>query len=182
MPGQTQRVKNVQRKLNPIRRQMEGKSILFVDDSIVRGTTSKQLILMARRAGAQNVYFASAAPAIRYPNVYGIDMPCRTELIAYKRTEMEVANEIGADLMIYLPLEKLIESVKTCVKDKSKGPNIFDTSCFNGVYVTGDIDDEYIEKLESERNSAAMAKKNSSIGMGDVIDIHNDRIKRQRTG
>ena len=175
-------MKNVQRKLNPIRRQMEGKSILFVDDSIVRGTTSKQLILMARRAGAQNVYFASAAPAIRYPNVYGIDMPCRTELIAYKRTEKEVANEIGADLMIYLPLEKLIESVKTCVKDKSKGPNIFDTSCFNGVYVTGDIDAEYIEKLESERNSSAMAKKNSSIGMGDVIDIHNDRIKRQRTG
>ena len=104
-------MKNVQRKLNPIRRQMHGRSILFVDDSIVRGTTSKQLILMARKAGAKKVYFASAAPAIRHPNVYGIDMPCRTELIAFKRNEKDVAKEIGADLMIYLPIEKLVESV-----------------------------------------------------------------------
>ena len=156
---------------------MHGRSILFVDDSIVRGTTSKQLILMARNAGAKKVFFASAAPAIRHHNVYGIDMPCRTELIAFKRSEKEVANEIGADLMIYLPLEKLVESVLTCVKSKY-GPRDFDTSCFNGVYVTGDIDSEYIEKLESERNSAAMTRKNSSIGVGDVIEIPDAQMLR----
>lgn len=177
MPGQKQRKKNVQRKLNPLKRQMEGKSILFVDDSIVRGTTSRQLVLMARRAGARRVYFASAAPAIRFPNVYGIDMPCREELIAYKRTESDVAKVIGADWMVYLPLEKLIESVSSCSKI---GPKQFDTSCFDGTYVTGDIDEAYIESLEKERNNASMAKKNRSLSpLGDVIELHNAASKKR---
>lgn len=177
MPGQSQRKKNVQRKLNPLKKQMVGKAILFVDDSIVRGTTSKELVKLARKAGAKRVYFASAAPAIRYPNVYGIDMPCRKELIAFKRTEAEVAKVIGADWMVYLPLPKLIEAVSVCAKN---GPKQFDTSCFDGKYVTGDIDIEYIENLERERNNSTMAKKNRSVSpLGDVIEIHN-RAKRQR--
>ena len=157
---------------------MKDRAILFVDDSIVRGTTSKQLVLMARAAGAKKVYFASAAPAIRYPNVYGIDMPCRKELIAYKRTEADVANVIGADWMVYLPLEKLVEAVKSCSKD---GPKEFDTSCFDGKYVTGDIDEAYIERIESERDDLSLAKKNRCLSpFGDVIDIHNRPPKRAR--
>jgi len=177
MPGQKQRVKNVQRKLNPIKRQMKGKSILFVDDSIVRGTTSTQLVALARRCGAKNVYFASAAPAIRFPNVYGIDMPCRHELIAYNRTEAEVATIIGADWMTFLPLPKLVEAVSSCSKDGKL--TTFDCSCFDGKYVTGDIDAAYIKLLEGDRSAASMTRKNSLCLPGDVIDMHNNKRQRQ---
>ncbi|MDO9046638.1 MAG: amidophosphoribosyltransferase [Methylobacter sp.] len=164
MPGQKMREKSVKQKLNAISLEFEGKNVLLVDDSIVRGTTSEQIIQMARDAGAKKVYFASAAPPVRYPNVYGIDMPAAHELIAHDRTEDEVCVAIGADRVIYQELNDLIDAVR-------KGnPDIghFDTSCFSKEYITGDIDDEYLERTEALRNDGAQAERNSEnfiIGM-----------------
>ncbi|MDO9168787.1 MAG: amidophosphoribosyltransferase [Methylobacter sp.] len=164
MPGQKMREKSVRQKLNAIGLEFEGKNVLLVDDSIVRGTTSEQIIQMARDAGAKKVYFASAAPPVRFPNVYGIDMPAAHELIAHDRTEDEVRVAIGADRVIYQELDDLIEAVR-------KGnPNIkhFDTSCFSNEYVTGDIDDAYLERTEALRNDNAQLTRNSEnfiIGM-----------------
>ena len=151
MPGQEMRERSVNRKLNAIDLEFRDKNVLLVDDSIVRGTTSQQIIRMARKAGAKNVYFASAAPPVRYPNVYGIDMPAPEELVAHSRTDKEVEEFIGADWLIYQRIEDLIQSVRhdnSSIRD-------FDTSCFSGHYVTGDVTIDYLEKLQAERNDLA---------------------------
>jgi amidophosphoribosyltransferase len=158
MPGQKMRKKSVKQKLNAISLEFSGKNVLLVDDSVVRGTTSEQIIQMARDAGAKKVYFASAAPPVRYPNVYGIDMPAARELIAHGRSELEVCKAIGADKLIYQDLDDLIDAV-------GKGnPNIkqFDTSCFSREYVTGDIDDEYLARIEALRNDGAQEQRNAN--------------------
>ena len=167
MPGQKQRKKSVRQKLNAIELEFKGKNVLLVDDSIVRGTTSEQIIQMARDAGANKVYFASAAPPVRYPNVYGIDMPAANELIGHGRDEAGIAKEIGADRLFYQDLEDLIEAVR------KKAPHIthFDTSVFNGEYVTGDIDQDYLQHIESLRNDAA---REGSDADNEVIEIHNN--------
>jgi amidophosphoribosyltransferase len=164
MPGQKMREKSVKQKLNAISLEFEGKNVLLVDDSIVRGTTSEQIIQMARDAGAKKVYFASAAPPVRYPNVYGIDMPAAHELIAHDRTEDEVCEAIGADRVIYQELNDLIDAVRKGNLDIEH----FDTSCFSKEYITGDIDDAYLERTEALRNDNAQAMRNSEnfiIGM-----------------
>ncbi|RDE24476.1 amidophosphoribosyltransferase [Motiliproteus coralliicola] len=151
MPGQKQREKTVRQKLTPIELEFRGKNVLLVDDSIVRGTTSRQIVDMAREMGAKKVYFASAAPAVRYPNVYGIDMPSAKELIAHDRTDEEVGELIGADWMLYQDLSDLIESTQwgnSPVKE-------FDCSVFDGNYVTGDINKSYLDRLDAARNDDA---------------------------
>ena len=158
MPGQKMREKSVRQKLNAIGLEFEGKNVLLVDDSVVRGTTSAQIIQMARDAGAAKVYFASAAPPVRYPNVYGIDMPAASELIAHNRTEDEVCAAIGADKMIYQDLDDLIEAVAR----GNRQIEHFDTSCFSKIYITGDVDDEYLELTESLRNDGAQMKRKIS--------------------
>jgi amidophosphoribosyltransferase len=158
MPGQKMRKKSVKQKLNAISLEFSGKNVLLVDDSVVRGTTSEQIIQMARDAGAKKVYFASAAPPVRYPNVYGIDMPAARELIAHGRSEQEVCKAIGADKLIYQDLDDLIDAV-------GKGnPNIkqFDTSCFSREYITGDIDDDYLARIEALRNDGAQEQRNAN--------------------
>ena len=148
MPGQAIRKKSVRQKLNAIAREFKDKNVLLIDDSIVRGTTSREIVQMARDAGARKVYIASAEPPIRYPNVYGIDMPSAKELIAFERSVDEIAEEIGADWLIYQDIEDLIESAKL----GNASINEFDTSCFTGEYVTGDINDAYLSNLEAMRN------------------------------
>ncbi len=155
MPGQEERAKSVRRKLNAIDLEFRGKNVLLVDDSIVRGTTSRQIIKLAREAGAKKVYFASAAPPVCCPNVYGIDMPAASELIANGRTVEEVQELIGADRLIYQDLHGLIRSVR----HDNSGITEFDTSCFSGEYVTGDVTDEYLDELEQRRNDAAKQKR-----------------------
>lgn len=167
MPGQQQRKKSVRQKLNAIDLEFQGKNVLLVDDSIVRGTTSSQIIDMAREAGASKVYFASAAPPVRYPNVYGIDMPSSSELIAHDRTEDEICQEIGADWLLFQDLDDLVEAVK-------RGSEIiagFDDSVFTGEYITGDIDTSYLNNLQSSRNDAAKNERRESEN--EVIDLHN---------
>lgn len=156
MPGQSQRRKSVRQKLNAIELEFKGKNVLLVDDSIVRGTTCKQIIQMARDAGARKVYFASAAPAIRYPNVYGIDMPAATELIAAGKTDEEIEAQIGADWLIYQELEDLIAAAAEGNPDLQH----FECSVFNGEYITGDVDEMYLKRLELARNDAAKSAKN----------------------
>jgi len=166
MPGQQMRKKSVRQKLNAIGLEFKGKNVMLVDDSVVRGTTSEQIIQMAREAGAKKVYFASAAPPVRYPNVYGIDMPAARELVAHNRTEEEVAKAIGADRMIYQDLDDLIDAVQ-------KGnPKIkhFDTSCFSHEYITGDVDEAYLQSIEALRNDDEQAKRNSE---NFIIEMQN---------
>lgn len=151
MPGQAERKKSVRQKLNAIDLEFRDKNVLLVDDSIVRGTTSKQIIQMAREAGASKVYFASAAPPVRYPNVYGIDMPSPQELIAQGRTDDEIAREIGADRLIYQDLEDLVESAR----EGNAKIEEFDTSCFSGKYVTGDVSKDYLRAIEESRSDGA---------------------------
>lgn len=167
MPGQKQRKQSVRHKLNAIDMEFKDKNVLLVDDSIVRGTTSQQIIQMAREAGANKVYFASAAPAVRYQNVYGIDMPSVNELIAHDRTEREIAEEIGADWLIYQDLNDLIEAVRT------GNPRVqrFDSSCFDGVYVTGGVDKPYLDHLEKLRCDTA--KVQDAGGTSEAIDLYN---------
>jgi amidophosphoribosyltransferase len=150
MPGQVQRETAVRQKLNPISVELEGKNVLLVDDSIVRGTTSRQIIQMARRAGAKKVYFATAAPPVRHPNVYGIDMPSAAELIAHGRSEKEVETLIGADGLIYQSLDDLI----ACVTQENPELGSFECSIFNGEYITGDVDRSYLTKLEAARRNS----------------------------
>jgi amidophosphoribosyltransferase len=154
MPGQAERAQSVRRKLNAIDLEFRGKNVLLVDDSIVRGTTSKQIIRIARDAGARKVYFASAAPPVRYPNVYGIDMPAASELIANGRSVQDVQELIGADRLIYLDLHGLVRSVR----HDNSAITEFDTSCFSGEYITGDITPEYLAELEVARNDKAKAR------------------------
>jgi len=148
MPGQAIRRRSVRQKLNPIGSEFAGKVVLLVDDSIVRGTTSREIVQMAREAGARKVYFASAAPPVRYPNVYGIDMPTPHELVATGRTEAEIAREIDADLLIYQDLEAL----KRAVSDANPKLTEFDASCFDGRYITGDITADYLTQLADHRD------------------------------
>lgn len=151
MPGQQIRKRSVRQKLNPIGLEFRGKSVLLVDDSIVRGTTSGQIIQMAREAGATNVYFASAAPPVRYPNVYGIDMPAADELIAHGRSEQEVCEAIGADRLFYLDLSDL----RAAGTEGNPEIESFEDSVFSGSYVTGDVDTDYLSQLQANRNDAA---------------------------
>lgn len=166
MPGQKMRKKSVKQKLNAIELEFHDKNVLLVDDSVVRGTTSEQIIQMARDAGAKKVYFASAAPPVRYPNVYGIDMPAVEELIAHNRTEEEIGVAIGADKMIYQDLDDLVNAVQ---KGNSKITH-FDTSCFNNKYITGDIDEAYLNRINKLRNDGAQTVRNSD---NFIIDIQN---------
>jgi len=163
MPGQALRKKSVRQKLNPIGMEFKDKNVLLVDDSIVRGTTSRQIVQMARDAGANQVYFASAAPPVRFPNVYGIDMPSRDELLATGRTDEEIRLEIGADALIYQDLDALVHDVRL------SNPAIedFDCSCFDGNYVTGDINETYLARIEAARSDGANPAKpaNSSTQM-----------------
>jgi amidophosphoribosyltransferase len=149
MPGQSVRKKSVRQKLNVIASEFKGRNVLLVDDSIVRGTTSKEIVQMARDAGARKVYMASAAPPVRYPNVYGIDMPTPQELVAHNRTVEEIRQIIGCDALIYQDVDamkKTIGSLNPAIKG-------FDASCFDGVYVTGDITAEDITRLGASRVS-----------------------------
>lgn len=167
MPGQQTRRKNVRRKLNAMALEFNDKNVLLVDDSIVRGTTSKEIIQMARDAGAKKVYFASCAPAIRYPNVYGIDMPSRFELVAYSRSDEEIAQEIGADGVIYLGLPELIHSVQKF----RPSIEMFDTSVFDGSYITGGVDEDYMQHLEDLRNDSV--KSRNDVDTSETLGLHN---------
>ena len=149
MPGQAMRKKSVRQKLNAISVEFKGKNVLLVDDSIVRGTTSREIVQMARDAGARKVYFASAAPPVKFPNVYGIDMPSRRELIATGRTDEEICREIGADRIIYQDLADL----KAAVNKSNPAITRFDCSCFDGEYITGDITAEYLNRVENSRGA-----------------------------
>jgi len=150
MPGQEERKRSVRQKLNAIDLEFRNKNVLLVDDSIVRGTTSRQIIQMARDAGASKVYFASASPPVRYPNIYGIDMPAPSELIASGRDEKQIEQELGADRLIYQGLDDLIEACQ----EGNTGITRFDTSCFSGEYVTG-VEDGYLDELQSRRSDLA---------------------------
>ena len=150
MPGQAVRKKSVRQKLNAMGVEFKGKNVLIVDDSIVRGTTSFEIVQMARDAGANKVIFASAAPPVKYPNVYGIDMPTRSELVAHGRTHEEIAKIIGADKLVYQD----VEAMKQAVRDINPALKDFDASCFDGRYITGDIDEAYLERLETARSQA----------------------------
>ncbi len=169
MPGQELRRKSVRQKLNAMAIEFTGKNVLVVDDSIVRGTTSREIVQMARESGAKKVFFASAAPPVRYPNVYGIDMPSRSELIANGRTEDEIAKLIGADAVIYQDLDALVHAVG------SLNPAIerFDCSCFDGVYVTGDVSREYLDGVESGRTEG---ESDSSRLSGSQLDLGLSRV------
>ncbi len=168
MPGQTQRKKSVRQKLNAIELEFKGKNVLLVDDSIVRGTTSKQIIQMAREAGANKVYFASAAPPVRHPNVYGIDMPTSAELIGYGRDDVGIAEAIGADRLIYQDLADLEQAVRH--KHGEQFPR-FEASVFNGDYVTGDVDEKYLNYLDAMRNDSAKGGRDREAQA--VIELHN---------
>ncbi len=149
MPGQAIRRKSVRQKLNAIGSEFKGKNVLLVDDSIVRGTTSREIVQMARDSGAKSVIFASAAPPVKYPNVYGIDMPTRNELIAYGRTDEEVCREITADALVYQD----IDALKRSISDANPALKNFEASCFDGHYITGDISSDYLDRLEVSRNT-----------------------------
>ncbi|MGC8520424.1 MAG: amidophosphoribosyltransferase [Steroidobacteraceae bacterium] len=165
MPGQQQRQKSVRSKLNAIDLEFRGKNVLLVDDSIVRGTTSAQIIELAREAGARKVYFASAAPPVRYPNVYGIDMPAARELVASGRSVEEVMRLIGADWLVYQDLEDLIAA---CKHEDSQIEE-FDTSCFSGFYITGDITPQYLERLQRERSDEAKQRGRDARGALKIV-------------
>ena len=169
MPGQQMRKKSVRRKLNPIDIEFKGKNVLLVDDSIVRGTTSKQIIQMAREAGAKKVYIASAAPPVRYPNVYGIDMPAANELVAHERSEAEIAQYIGADWLIYQELDDLIDAVQKGNRSIKK----FDCSCFDGKYVTNTVGVDYLDKLRSLRNDSAKEASEEQLNVVGM-ELHNN--------
>ncbi len=164
MPGQAVRRKSVRQKLNALGTEFKGKNVLIVDDSIVRGTTSQEIVQMAREAGARKVHFASAAPPVRFPNVYGIDMPTRSELIASERSVEEIAREIGCDRLIYQDLGDLIEDVR------ATNPSIarFETSCFDGRYITGDVTPEYLNCLEANREDGDRQRSRESSTQLDL--------------
>ncbi len=171
MPGQSARKKSVKQKLNPVPLEFAGKNVMLVDDSIVRGTTCRQIIEMARDAGANKVYFASAAPPVRHPNVYGIDMPSATELIAHGRSVQEVCDLIGADWLIFQDLKDLVQ----CSRDGNPDIEDFDCSVFNGDYVSGDVDKNYLDRIESLRNDEAQSEQRAvQQAAGAVVGLHND--------
>jgi amidophosphoribosyltransferase len=165
MPGQSMRKKSVRQKLNTVGQEFKGKRVLLVDDSIVRGTTSREIVEMARAAGALKVYFASAAPPVRFPNVYGIDMPTRGELIATGRSVAEICREIGADALVYQDLEAL----KASIRELRPALSNFDTSCFDGAYVTGDVTPAYLDAIEQAREGKLEGKR---VDGGDSRQLH----------
>ena len=167
MPGQRVRQKSVRQKLNPIGLEFRNKNVLLVDDSVVRGTTSRQIIQMAREAGARRVYLASAAPPVRYPNVYGIDMPAPDELIAHGRSDEEVARAIGADRLIYQDLDDLVAAVR----GRRTHIDRFDCSCFDGDYVTGDVTDSYLRQVEALRSDGAKTARERAEAA--TLELHN---------
>ena len=166
MPGQAQRKRSVRRKLSPVELEFRGKNVLLVDDSIVRGTTSKQIVQMAREAGAKKVYFASAAPPVRFPNVYGIDMPAASEFVAHGQTIEEIAKYIGADWLVYQDLEDLVE----CAAGINTSVDRFDCSTFDGCYVAGKVDEEYLSRIETLRNDSARFLE---LDTAEMIELHN---------
>lgn len=166
MPGQQQRKKSVRQKLNAIELEFRDKNVLLVDDSIVRGTTSQQIVQMARDAGAKKVYLASAAPPVRFPNVYGIDMPSPSEFVAHNRNVEQIAEELGVDWLIYQDLQDLVEAI-----NKKSDVKRFDTSCFDGDYITGDIDETYLYYIDALRND--LSKQSDEEG-NVTIELHND--------
>jgi len=177
MPGQAKRKRSVRQKLNAIDLEFRGKNVLLVDDSIVRGTTSSEIIRMAREAGAKKVYLASAAPPVRYPNVYGIDMPAATEFVAHDRDVEGIRDAIGADELIYQDLEDL----KDAVRQGNPTLEEFDCSCFTGEYVTNDIDGDYLDNLAASRADSARDKANDASGASrrsrDIVSVglYNDQ-------
>jgi amidophosphoribosyltransferase len=164
MPGQSMRRKSVRQKLNTVGQEFRGKRVLLVDDSIVRGTTSREIVEMARAAGAVKVYFASAAPPVRFPNVYGIDMPTRAELIATGRSDDGIAREIGADALVYQDLDALRRSISSIRSDLT----VFEASCFDGCYITGDVDEDYLEIVEGKRSGKAKSGDDDGEGDGEA--------------
>jgi len=165
MPGQSTRKKSVRQKLNTVGQEFKDKRVLLVDDSIVRGTTSREIVEMARAAGALKVYFASAAPPVRFPNVYGIDMPTRSELIATGRSCAEICTEIGADALVYQDLDAL----KASVSELNPALQAFDSSCFDGCYVTGDVSSAYLDAIETTRDGQQTSAKDDG---GDSRQLH----------
>src|SRR5439155_851608 len=163
MPGQTIRKKSVRQKLSVVGLEFKDKNVLIVDDSIVRGTTGREIVQMAREAGASKVFFASAAPPVRFPNVYGIDMPTRAELIATGRNEEQVAREIGADAVIYQDLDALKDAVRTVNPKLTQ----FETSCFDGVYITGDVTSEYLASIERQRDAGRQESMENAAEAAD---------------
>jgi amidophosphoribosyltransferase len=177
MPGQAMRKKSVRQKLNTVGQEFKGKRVLLVDDSIVRGTTSREIVEMARAAGAVKVYFASAAPPVRFPNVYGIDMPTRAELIATGRDDAGIAAEIGADALVYQDLDALKKSISSIRGDLTE----FDASCFDGCYITGDIDEHYLDAVEGNRGSKSKAgddDEDSRASQQLVLQLANEAQER----
>lgn len=172
MPGQSVRKKSVRQKLNTVAQEFKNKRVLLVDDSIVRGTTSGEIVEMARLAGALKVYFASAAPPVRFPNVYGIDMPTRSELIATGRSREEICRTIGADALVYQDLEAL----KASVRELNPALINFDASCFNGEYVTGDVTPEYLDALEQVRDEKLAEKGAGGRNGKTLLDINSDPV------
>jgi amidophosphoribosyltransferase len=158
MPGQEQRKKSVRSKLNAIDLEFRGKNVLLVDDSIVRGTTSREIVQMARDAGANRVFFASASPPVRFPNVYGIDMPTAKELIANGRSDEEIAREIGADALIYQDLDALVQDCHSV----NPAVTSFETSCFSGIYITGDVTQEYLAGVEANRSNGELGRRSAA--------------------
>ena len=173
MPGQTQRAKSVQQKLNAIELEFQGKNVLLVEDSIVRGTTTGQIVRQARRAGARKVFMAVAAPPVRFPNVYGIDMPAAREFVAYGREPEEIAETIGVDWLVYQSLDDLVAAAA------EGNPKLkrFDCSVFDGEYVTGDIDGDYLEHLSRLRSDDVKqgreAEQGEQFSDATVIELHN---------
>lgn len=170
MPGQSQRKKSVRQKLNTVPLEFNGKNVMLVDDSIVRGTTSRQIIEMAREAGAKKVYFASAAPPVRYPNVYGIDMPSAQELIAHGREVEEVRELIGADWLIYQDIQDLIDSCSEGNQEITE----YDCSVFTGEYVTRDVDQNYLARVDALRNDLTLSRRQATHQEGNVVGLHNE--------
>lgn len=175
MAGQSKRKKSVKQKLNPIKLEFEGKNVMLVDDSIVRGTTCQQIVQMARDAGAANVYFASAAPPVRHPNIYGIDMPTAQELVAHNREVEDISQHIGADWLIYQDLDDLIAS---CTEGNPQVVTELDCSVFNGCYVTDDVTAEYFAQLEAARNNSNREESDLSLqGANTGVGIHNEESR-----
>jgi amidophosphoribosyltransferase len=171
MPGQGVRKKSVRQKLNVIASEFKGRNVLLVDDSIVRGTTSREIVQMARDAGARKVYMASAAPPVRYPNVYGIDMPTPEELVAHNRTIDEVRELIGCDALIYQDVDAMKQAVLSAATPGAPKLDGFDASCFDGVYVTGDISSQDIERMNEKRvGQEEGAEDNSRLALPNASE------------
>jgi amidophosphoribosyltransferase len=171
MPGQGIRKRSVRQKLNVIKSEFAGRNVLLVDDSIVRGTTSKEIVMMARDAGAKKVYLASAAPPVRFPNIYGIDMPTNAELVAFDRTIEEVREIIGCDALIYQDVDGMKKAILAAQLAQSSVIDGFDASCFDGVYVTGDIGADDIARLGHSRvNGDENAADNSRLSLPNFND------------